>query len=127
VLKLATLPNHPNAAANIFLLCRRRLIEGWVSWAMLEEYSDVLARFPNVLAAVGETFECCHALDELDLIAHEPDNRFVECALACDADYLITVNTARGHFDQPCYGRTRVLTPGRFLNLDEVQSLLTRL
>jgi len=37
-------------------------------------------------------------------IKHEPDNRFLECALACRADYLITVNTARGHFDRGSYG-----------------------
>jgi len=51
----------------------------------------------------------------------------VECALAIDADYLVTVNTARGHFDQPAYGRSRVVTPGTFVNLPAVQPMLRKL
>ena len=48
-------------------------------------------------------------------IEHEPDNRFLEVALAVQADYLITVNTARGHFDRKNYEYVRVVTPGEFL------------
>jgi predicted nucleic acid-binding protein len=73
---------------------------------------------------VHDRCQVCYPLVELDCVKHEPDNRFVECALAIDADYLVTVNTARGHFDKPAYGRTRVLTPGAFLNLPEVRRLL---
>jgi hypothetical protein len=40
--------------------------------------------------------------------------------------YLITANTARGHFDRPDYGRTRVLSRGAFVNLAELQKLLKR-
>lgn len=94
---------------------------------MLEEYSVVLASEPELLALVQARFQICYPLVTLDYIKHEPDNRFVECALAIDADYLVTVNTARGHFDQSTYGRTRVCTPGVFLNLSEVHRLLRRL
>ena len=72
-------------------------------------------------------FEICYPLVQLDCIRHEPDNRFVESALAVEAEYLITVNTARGHFDQPTYGRTRVLTPGAFVNLPVVRRWLRNL
>jgi len=44
-----------------------------------------------------------------------------------NADYLITVNTARGHFDQKNYQGVRLVTPGEFLKLREVQPLLQRL
>jgi hypothetical protein len=42
----------------------------------------------------------CYPLTELSVIRHEPDNRFLECALAADADFIVTVNTAPGHFDR---------------------------
>ena len=51
--------------------------------------------------------DICYPLTELRVIGHEPDNRFIECALACDADFLVTVNTAKGHFDRPRYGSVR--------------------
>jgi predicted nucleic acid-binding protein len=79
------------------------------------------------LALVQDRFHVCYPLVELDCVKHEPDNRFVECALAIDADYLVTVNTARGHFDQPAYGRSRVVTPGTFVNLPAVQPMLRKL
>ena len=94
---------------------------------MLEEYSVVLAEEPELLALVQNRFQVCYPLVALDCVKHEPDNRFVECALAVEADYLLTVNTARGHFDKSAYGRTRVLTPGAFLNLPDVQRLIARI
>jgi len=93
---------------------------------MLEEYSVVLADEPELLALVQVQFQVCYPLVALDCVKHEPDNRFVECALAIDADYLVTVNTARGHLDKPAYGQTRVVTPGAFLDLPDVQRLLRR-
>jgi predicted nucleic acid-binding protein len=98
-----------------------------VSPAILEEYSVVLASEPELLAFVHDQFQACYPLMQLDCIRHEPDNRFIECALAVSADFLITVNTARGHFDQKRYGATRVATPGEFVNLPEVQTLLNKL
>lgn len=38
----------------------------------------------------------CYPLTELSVIRHEPDNRFLECALAANAEYIVTVNTAPG-------------------------------
>jgi len=58
----------------------------------------VLADEPELLALVQERTQSWYTLVTLDCIKHEPDNRFVECALAMDANYLVTVNTAAGHF-----------------------------
>jgi predicted nucleic acid-binding protein len=127
VLKLASLPNPDNPAALIVRLCWDGLLDCWAAPAIQEEYSVVLADEPELLAVVQDRFQVCYPLVEFDCIKHEPDNRFVECALAIDADYLVTVNTARGHFDKPTYGRTRVLTPGAFLNRPDVQRLLRQL
>lgn len=123
VLKLATLPNPNNAAALIVALAARERIELWASPAMLDEYATVLTEEPEVLALIQSLVQPCYPLSPLCVIRHEPDNRFVECALAVNADYLITVNTARGHFDRKFYGETRVVTPGEFLNLAAVQAL----
>jgi predicted nucleic acid-binding protein len=93
ILKLATFPADYNASALIYELARAGLIEAWVSPAILEEYADVLGDHPEFVAEIVETFPVCYPLTELSVIRHEPDNRFLECALAADAEFIVTVNT----------------------------------
>ena len=121
------MPSADNAAALVFELVRSHLIEMWVSPAILDEYADVLGDRPDFVVEIVETCHVCHPLVELSVIRHEPDNRFLECALASDAEYLVTVNTARGHFDRDSYNGVRVVTPGEFLALAEVRHLLGKL
>jgi predicted nucleic acid-binding protein len=123
ILKLGTLPNPNNAAAAIYSLVARGLIETWATPAILDEYSVVLNDFPELVAEISESFSICYPLTELSIIRHEPDNRFIECALTVAADFLITVNTAPGHFDKDSYETTRVVTPGLFLNLPAIKKL----
>ena len=127
ILKLATFPSENNAAALIFEVARAGLFEAWASPAMLEEYADVLGDRPDFVAEITKACRICHPLTELRVIRHEPDNRFLECAFAAEADFLITVNTARGHFDQKQYQSVRVVTPGEFLKLPEVSPLWKKL
>jgi len=127
ILKLATFPSENNAAALIFEVARAGLFEAWASPAMLEEYADVLGDKPDFLADITEVCRICHPVTELRVIRHEPDNRFLECAFAAGADFLVTVNTARCHFDQKQYQSVRVVTPGEFLKLPEVSPLLKKL
>jgi len=70
-----------------------------VSSAILEEYTEVLARKkfnlpPEVLQKWREVFEQCTTTVEVDIEIDFPrdqkDARFLECALAAEADYLIT-------------------------------------
>ena len=96
ILKLATFPGENNASALIFELARQDLIEPWASPAILEEYADVLGDRPDFVAEIVETCRVAYPLTELHIIRHEPDNRFVECALAASADFIITVNTLQG-------------------------------
>jgi predicted nucleic acid-binding protein len=126
IYKLATLPNPVNPAALIVELCLAEMIHAWVSPAMIEEYQEVLAEYPELLHRIISAIELCYPLTELDIIRHKPDNRFLECALAVPVDYIITVNTARGHFDQPDYQGVKVLTPGAFLNLPTAQKLVRK-
>ena len=127
ILKLATFPGENNASALIFELARAGLIEAWVSPAILEEYADVLGDQPDFVAEIVDSCRVCYPLTELNIIRHEPDNRFLECALAANADFVITVNTAPGHFDRKMYQAVGVLRPGEFLNLPEVGRLVKKL
>ena len=124
VLKLATLPNPENKAAVIWELCRRGKLQFFGSPDTLGEYHRVLADHPLLLEEVQDAIELCYPFFTATAIAHEPDNRFLEVALAAQADYLITVNTARGHFDRKNYEDVRVVTPGEFLKQRDIQSLL---
>lgn len=90
---------------------------------MIEEYQEVLTKHPDLLQRIVSVVELCYPLTELDVIRHKPDNRFLECALAVPVDFIITVNTARGHFDQPDYQGMKIVTPGAFVNLPAVQKL----
>lgn len=90
---------------------------------MIEEYQEVLAEHADLLQRIISAAEHCYPLTELDVIRHKPDNRFLECALAVPVDFIITVNTARGHFDQANYQGVKVLTPGVFVNLPAAQKL----
>jgi len=127
ILKLATFPGDNNASALIFELARSGLLEAWASPAILEEYGDVLSDHPDFVAEVVDSCRVCYPLTELHIIRHEPDNRFLECALVADADFIITVNTAPGHFDRKVYQDVTVMRPGEFLNLPEVGRLIKKL
>ena len=127
ILKLATFPGENNASALIFALARAGLIEAWVSPAILEEYADVLGDQPEFVAEIVDSCRECQPLTELNVIRHEPDNRFLECALAVSADFIVTVNTAPGHFGRKQYQTVGVVRPGEFLNLPEVGRLVKKL
>ena len=127
VLKLATFPAEDNPSALVVALGLRRILRWWTTPAILDEYSSVMADAPDLLAEVFAASEVCYPLTELSIVRHEPDNRFIECALAVQADYLITVNTVPGHFEKKQYGKTRVMPPGLFVSMDCVQPLLRRL
>ena len=127
ILKLATFPADNNASALIYELAHAGLIEAWVSPAILEEYADVLGDHPEFVAEIVESFPVCYPLTELSVIRHEPDNRFLECPLAADAKFIVTVNTAPGHFDRKQYQAVSVARPSEFLNVPEVGRLVKKL
>ncbi len=126
VLKLATLPNPVNPAALLVELFFAGELETWASPAMIEEYQEVLSGQPGLLQRILSRLELCYPLTELEVIRHKPDNRFLECALAVPVEFIVTVNTARGHFDQPAYQGVRVMTPGAFVNFPAVQKLVQK-
>jgi predicted nucleic acid-binding protein len=53
---------------------------------------------------------------QVNVVKVDPaDNKFLECALACQADFLITGNIR--HFPFKEFHQTRVVNPGDFIEL----------
>lgn len=127
ILKLATFQRPNNASALIYELARRGAIEAWASPAIFDEYADVLGDQPDFVVEILGLCRVVYPLNELHVIRHEPDNRFLECAFGSAADFIITVNTAPGHFDRKAYEMVGVVTPGEFLNRAEVVRMVARL
>ncbi len=132
ILKLATFPAENNASALIFELARAGLIEAWVSPAILEEYADVLGDHPEFVAEIVGSFSVCYPLTELSVIRHEPDSRFLECALAVSAEFIVTVNTrlAEGvdiRTIQLMLGHADIKQTQRYLNItdEELRKAMT--
>jgi predicted nucleic acid-binding protein len=126
VLKLATLPNPVNKSAVIVQLCLREAVRAYITPEILAEYQRVLSDSPLLLEQIQSHFHLCLPLFSATAIAHEPDNRILECALASQSDYLITVNTARGHFDRKSYGGVKVASPSEYLSVSSVKALLRK-
>jgi hypothetical protein len=100
VVTLAAFPAERNSSALIGEFCLRRLVECWASPSIVDEYCHVVAEEPDFLAEFLAVVEICYPLAEIHAIGHEPDNRFLECALATGADFPVTVNIAPWHFEQ---------------------------
>ncbi len=104
ILVSATIKFHGAEAAILDLIARRRL-QVWVSETVVAEYRDVLFRPHLRLDAHRVEWTLGLILSESTVIIpsvrlfvspDESDNRFLECAEAADADYLITGN--KRHF-----------------------------
>lgn len=94
-----------------------------VSPTVLAEYALVLARprlklrqeeVNTALNRLHQASTVVHPTFVLEVCRHEPDNRFLECAEAAAADYLVTGNTR--HFPKK-YKSIKVVTTRQFLEL----------
>ena len=74
--------------------------------------ADRIQAFLAVIRTTSEIVTPTRTIKEIK--EHEPDNRFLECAEAAEADYLVTGNTK--HFPAQ-FGNTRIVTPREFLDL----------
>jgi putative PIN family toxin of toxin-antitoxin system len=91
--------------ATVLLLALRGDIALFVSPPILAEYQRVLykpklkfnpRRVEAVLGDIGAASRLVRPHRALMEAKHEPDNRFLECAVAAHADYLVTGN--KKHF-----------------------------
>ena len=94
-----------------------------VSEAIIREYNDVLHRLElklstedvaTVLAVIRRLAEQVEPSETVTASKDEDDNRFLECADAGAADYLVTGN--KRHFPAK-WKRTRVVNASQFLEL----------
>ena len=101
----------------------------YVSESILAEYRAVLSRpvfgfdaqpINRFLYELSKISETVHPRKTLALSPDEPDNRFLECALAAKADFLISGNTK--HFPFAEFKGTQIVTPAEFtaIFLEEV-------
>jgi uncharacterized protein len=111
----------PSAA--ILDLAANKLVLMCISPAVLIEYGAVLrrprlklalARVAGSLAVIRNTSRMVRPSRRLTEAQEEPDNRFLECAAAAGADFIITGNVK--HFPEQ-FENTRVVTPREFLDL----------
>ncbi|MGI8636891.1 MAG: putative toxin-antitoxin system toxin component, PIN family, partial [Segetibacter sp.] len=52
---------------------------------------------------------------KVNIISDEPDNRLLELAVACSADYLVTGNT--NDFTMTQYKETKIVSPKKFFDV----------
>lgn len=107
--------------ASLVALGNARAVQVYLSPLVLAEYDEVLRRprFGFLPAFVdrfiGEITAAAVMVDpaeRLTAATDEPDNRFLECALAARADYLVTGNLR--HFPAPEFEGIRIVSPVTF-------------
>lgn len=108
-------------------LIKSKKINLCLSNSLLEEYDDVLSRkkfikYPffvenakDLLSDFNEKAEKYYPSLTIDVLEDESDNRFLELAEACNADYLITGNTK--HFPMKEYKSTKIVSPKEFYEI----------
>jgi putative PIN family toxin of toxin-antitoxin system len=108
--------------AAILDLVAVRAVELWVSQPILAEYEEVLWRPRLRLDPIRVQWTIDFIRHESHIVvparrlvacSHDPDNRFLECAEAASADFLVTGN--KRHF--PSHWKSiRVVNAREFLN-----------
>ncbi len=109
--------------ALVFDLCLARKLQLYVSKDILTEYEEVLRRprfrmnskhVTAVMQLIRKAAKSVKPTQTLAVCTHEDDNRFLECAEAAAADYLVTGNLR--HFPKQ-HERTRVLNARSFIEI----------
>jgi len=109
--------------ASILMLALTGRIALYVTSSVLAEYEEVLRRprlklqphrIDAAMAAIRKVAHLVQPTQAVSVSPHASDNRFLECAEAAEADWLITGNTS--HFPQN-HGQTKTVTGRRFLEI----------
>jgi uncharacterized protein len=113
---------------------RKKIIDLWktgqiilcISEKILEEYTEVLIRLglerekelPEIIHLFGNStnLSCQPVISEIKIITEDPeDNMFLECAIANDADYIISGD--KHLLALKSYKNITILSPVSFLQL----------
>lgn len=116
----------PDIILSIVLDQEAKIALLYLSKDIYEEYKEVLsrdkfsyfnqARVKEVLRKIKQGAMWVEPKVQVNVVKVDPaDNKFLECALACQADFLITGNIK--HFPFKKFHQTKVVNPGDFLEL----------
>ena len=109
--------------ALIILAVHQGLVRPCISAAILKEYAEVLARpkfaFPSdeiaaVLAMFRERGELIDPHGDPPALPDPDDTKFLHCAEAAQAEYLVTGN--KRHFPPDACGTVRIVGAGELLD-----------
>ena len=112
--------------ALILALCLEGSLAVCLSETIWQEYRGVLRRkkfqgldqesIEKLLSVIKQQALWVSPRIPVNILSHDPaDNKFLECALESQADYLITGNTR--HFPLKMFHGTRIITPRDFIDL----------
>lgn len=110
--------------ASLVALAMARHVRLFVSPAILAEYTEVLKRpkfgfnprtVETFLRDLTRAATRVRPTQRITMASDEPDNRFLECAQAARADYLVTGN--KRHFPFPTFEGTKIASPADFARI----------
>ena len=116
----------PDLILSLVLDRDSKLATLYLSKDIYQEYEEVLfrnkfsyfsrAKVRNILEKIQETAVWVEPAVPVKVVKVDPaDNKFLECALACEADFLITGNIK--HFPLRKFRQTKIVSPGNFIEL----------
>ena len=115
--------NPSGTPANVLRFALHRHVQLCVSESILQEYETVLRRpkfrrSPQMVTAMMKSIRAVATkvspVRTLSVSADDDDNRFLECAEAAGAEYIVTGNSQ--HFPD-FFGGTRVINARRLVEL----------
>jgi putative PIN family toxin of toxin-antitoxin system len=111
--------------ARVVLLARRKTILNVISPPILKEVERIIkkkllwddAKTQSAVRRIRNFSEEVHPQERLAIIADDPDNRILECAVAGQAGFIISGD--HHLLDLENYQGIKVVNPARFLELIE--------
>jgi len=111
--------------AEVVLLARRRKIINFISPQILKEVERIIKeklfwdnyKTRSAMARIKKFSEVVKPKERLAIIADDPDNRILECAVAGQTDFIISGDQHLLHLKN--YQGIKILTPAAFLEAIE--------
>jgi uncharacterized protein len=111
--------------ANVVLLARRKTILNLISPQILKEVERIIkkkllwdnSKTQSAVRRIKNFSEEVHPQERLAIIADDPDNRILECAVAGQADFIISGD--HHLLDLENYQGIKIVNPARFLEAIE--------
>ncbi len=107
--------------AEVVLLARRKRILNFISPQILQEIERIIkkkllwdnAKPQSAVRLIRNFSETVRPQEHLTVIADDPDNRILECALEAQADFIVSGD--KHLLNEKNYQRVKIVTPAQFL------------